>query len=79
LFLVILLFELRVFHILGKYSTTWAMPPKITLFYQAGSHISLGWPWTTVLLSMPPGYLGLQACAIMPGLFSWDGVSWTFA
>jgi hypothetical protein len=53
-------FEIRAPHLLGRCSTTWNTPQPfllLVIFFHLGSWRSpppLGWPWTMILLPMPP-------------------------
>jgi hypothetical protein len=74
-FLVVLEFELRALHLLGRHSNTWALF-CFSYFSDRVLHFCLG--WTTVLLPMPPMYLGPQARTIMSSLLVEMGTSLTF-
>jgi hypothetical protein len=42
------------------------IPALSALVILQQASVSLGWPWSVILLSMPPSQMRLQACTTIP-------------
>jgi hypothetical protein len=74
LFSVVLGFELRSSHLLGRCATTSVTPPTLFAFSYFSDRVSRvfaqDWPSTMIFQPRPPRELGLQASAILPSSLS---------
>jgi hypothetical protein len=78
MFFLVLEFELRTSHLLGRCSTTWASPPALLVLFifEIGACI-----YTHAGLDHPPPICAPNVdgrCTPLCPATDWDGVSWTF-
>jgi hypothetical protein len=82
-FLVILEFELRAWHWLGRHSTAWATPPALSVLVvlEIGPHFLHGPAWTMILLFTFPTVAGMTCMCQHALLFllRWGGLMSLFA